>query len=122
MSILEAAIRTLQANTPSTWATRHGIETIDVLTAPTLVSWVSTISRDPGGGTLTLEVETWLLLPDSTAPLGREDKLEEALTTWIGVLESTRDVTWETTTRGVLSDKFDGYRTVLTCYARLESE
>ena len=63
---------------------------------------------------LTDDVVVWVLTP-ATKPEEIEDSLDGLLLEVLEVLESLPQFTWDQAERGVLSDKFDGFRITAEC-------
>lgn len=91
------------------FATQYGDEAIDSVRKPTLVVWTGEITK-VNQGRADARIELWVLVPESTSR-ATEGKLWEALTAVTDAIDAApADIDWSTCQRGVLGDRFPGYR------------
>lgn len=91
---------------------------------PTVQVWTSEVRRVERNGFsfLTWSVETWVLALPGPDPEAGEDRLDEALAAYLAAVDADPAATWDTATRGVLLDRLDGYRVVITLTLRIDKE
>lgn len=80
--------------------------------------WTDQLTPGPTIGTLTVGLVLWVLTP-ATTPAAADTDLDAALVDVLGVLHPLEWVRWTTATRGVLEDRWHGYRFELTAGATI---
>jgi len=106
------------------WQVVADARALDVVRKPgACVLWTSRITRDVrNSGVLTEELVLWVLTA-TDKPTEVHDDLDELLAAVDDVMEPLDAFIWTEAERGVLADKFDGYRLSVTCgYTKNKTE
>lgn len=92
----------------------------DAVTRPTIMMWTSLIERleQIDLDRLKVTVELWVLVA-SEDPARVDDALDDALDDVIVALHPIPWLTWSTAERGVLTDRFHGYRITAQAVAKI---
>lgn len=110
----------LSATLPG-WQVVSDARALDAIRRPgAAVMWTAKRAKAPALGLdwFTDEVTLWILTP-TDRPADLEDSLDSLLLTVMEALEPLDAFHWETAERGVLAEKFEGYRLTITCAFRI---
>ena len=114
--VLDTIRSAREADYPDAPAWAYGFRVPDRVTGPTLLVWPVTVARTRTATRtrfVTTTLEVWILTPHQREDAA-DDALDPLVTDLVSILEATPLVTWETLDRGVLDDKFHGWRTTVT--------
>ncbi|MBK8445409.1 MAG: hypothetical protein IPL41_01420 [Micropruina sp.] len=73
-----------------------------------------------GFSTLVDEITVWVL--SAADPSKAEDDLDKLLLEVMEVLETLPSFNWESAERGVLGEKYDGWKLTVTCFYKINDE
>lgn len=93
---------------------------LDAVTRPTVMVWTSLIERAEQFGLdrIKVTVELWVLVGNDN-PEAANDALDDALEDVLGALQDVDWIDWTTAERGVLFDRFHGYRITALAVAQI---
>ena len=110
------AVRTAHEAVPGAdpWAFHTRVP--DRISRPTFLAWPVAMERTTDARRrrfVLATVEVWLLSPHADEAAA-DAQLDPAVAELVGILEAEPMLTWERLERGVLDDRFQGWRAVLT--------
>lgn len=93
---------------------------VDAVTRPTVMLWTSLVERleQIDLDRLRVTTELWVLV-GTEDPARVDDALDDALEAVVYALHPIGWVTWSTAERGVLQDRFHGYRITAQAVAKI---
>ncbi len=120
MNVREAVAAALTESLPAGWRVLGYGADLEQVTRPTVMLWQSLIERMPqiGLDLLKVTVEMWVLVGQES-PDAASDALDDALDDVLEALQPLSWVDWTTAERGVLSDRFHGYRITAQAVAKI---
>lgn len=120
MNVRTAVADALIEALPATFLVRGYPFEPDAVTRPTVMVWQSTIERYPQItlDRLVVTVELWVLV-GSEDPSKADDALDDAVTEVIEALHPITWLNWTIAERGVLIEKFHGYRITAQAIAKI---
>lgn len=83
------------------------------LARPALVVWPVALERGPRRHSVVTTVECWLLSP-RTDEAAADAELADHLVTLLGLFDSLPLLAWDRIDRGVLNDRYHGWRALVT--------
>lgn len=93
---------------------------LDSVTGPTVLTWASRFERAPrlGFSMFTVTLETWVVVPGERVEAA-DDALDDAFEDLLAALQPLEWVQWESAERGLLYDRFHGWKITATAVAKI---
>lgn len=122
MNVRSSLAAALAAALPATYLVRGYPYEPDAVTRPTVMLWQSLIERLPQLelDRLVVTVELWVLVATED-PAKADDALDDAVSDVLQALHPIGWINWSTAERGVLLDRFNGYRITAQAVAKIET-
>lgn len=110
----------LEAGLPYGWQVTGYPTTLDNVTRPTVMVWTSRLepSNQIGRDRVMVTLDVWVLT-GITAPGQADDALDAQLLAVLAVLHGLEWIDWTSAERGVLEDKYHGYRLSTTAVLKI---
>lgn len=112
-----------KAALPSSWRIMGNARELDAITRPTVMLWQQRIERAEQINlhTLTCTLQVWVLVPGTDVDKA-DDELDAMLVAVLEAFQGQREYHWTAAERGVLYEKFHGWRLDVTAAYTIETD